>query len=105
MKKSENLILRIDPDLKRVIDSQAEELEKTTSEMVREILSVIFLIDYENSKFSKYILERLQENKRVLNRIINNPLIEDGDQQKIFAKKNIDICSELEEVIKDNISK
>ncbi len=104
MNKSENLIVRIDPDLKKVIDLKAEEEGITTSEMVREFLSLIFLVDYENRKFAEYIRKRMLENKMVLSQIINTPLVAEEDKQKILAKKNIELCSELLKVIENKLS-
>lgn len=100
MKKSDNLIIRVDPDLKNLIDKKAGDFGITTSEFVREILSVVFLIDYENKKFANYIFNKLEEYKEVLNQIINNPLIKDDSIQKKTANDNLERCFQLERIIK-----
>lgn len=99
MKKTENLILRVDPDLKSIIDKKAEDQGITTSEMVREILSVIFLVDYENLKLKKYIVDKLQDHKKVLEQIINNPMISENEKIKEFARKSFRNCLDLEKSI------
>lgn len=104
MKKSENLIVRIDPEMKSVIDYKAIELEVTTSKLVREILSVLFMVEYENQRFSNYVLEKIIEQRKFLNQIITYPFIAEKHQLKLIAKRNLENLIVLEKAISNPLS-
>lgn len=95
MKKSENLILRIDPELKKIIDKNAEEKSTTTSELVRNILSVVFLGEYEDWKFFEFVKNEIKRNSDSLKNILDNPMIEKKPQLRDSIIENLEMCDEI----------
>lgn len=102
MKKSDNLILRVDPKLKEVIDNKASKLDVTTSELVREILSVIFLVDYENNLFKQFLSKQIDEQIDFINKVITYPCIEEDHPIKKNLYKNLENCLSIKKAIKES---
>ena len=105
MKKSENLIVRVDPELKKVIYDKAAELEITTSVLIRDILSILFLVEYENERFSNFVQEKIEVQSRLLKQIIAYPLLGEDNQIKIVAKRSLQNLTKLNEAMNNSISK